>query len=101
MNRTSPLRINTFGHAGDGNIHVSFLSQTGSDEEMRLIEEGIEVVLKKVIEFGGTLTGEHGIGTAKNRYLHLEWDPSTLDFMKQIKSVFDPENLLNPGKVFE
>ncbi len=100
MNRTSPLRINTFGHAGDGNIHVSFLSQTGSDEEMRLIEEGIETVLRKVIALGGTLTGEHGIGTAKSRYMHLEWDQPTLDFMKGIKEVFDPQGLLNPGKVF-
>ncbi len=100
MNRSSPLRINTFGHAGDGNIHVSFLSQTGSEEETRMIEEGIETVLRKVTQLGGTLTGEHGIGLAKNRYLHLEFDATTLDYMKRIKNEFDPENLLNPGKIF-
>jgi len=100
MNRTSPLRINTFGHAGDGNIHVSFLSMTGTDEELRLIEQGIETVLNKVIELGGTLTGEHGIGLAKSNYLHLEFDPATLDNMKRIKQVFDPDNILNPGKIF-
>ncbi len=100
MNRTGPLRINTFGHAGDGNIHVSFLSMTGTDEELRLIEEGIEKVLKKVIELGGTLTGEHGIGLAKNKYLGLEFDAFTLDYMKRLKQVFDPDNILNPGKIF-
>lgn len=101
MNRTSPLRINTFGHAGDGNIHISFLSMTGTEEELRLIEQGIETVLNKVIELGGTLTGEHGIGLAKSRYLGLEFDPATLDFVKRIKQIFDPDNVLNPGKIFE
>jgi glycolate oxidase len=100
MNRSSPLRINTFGHAGDGNIHVSFLSMTGTDEEMKLIKEGIETVLKKVVELGGTLTGEHGIGLAKRDYLHLEFDPVTLSYMKKIKQLFDPDNILNPGKIF-
>lgn len=100
MNRTGPLRINTFGHAGDGNIHVSFLSMTGTDEELRLINEGIEKVLKKVIALGGTLTGEHGIGLAKNKYLGLEFDAATLDYMKRLKQVFDPDNILNPGKIF-
>jgi glycolate oxidase len=101
MNRTSPLRINTFGHAGDGNIHVSFLSMCGTEEELRLIKAGIETMLKKVIELGGTLTGEHGIGLAKRNYLHLEFDPATLDFMKRIKQIFDPENIMNPAKIFE
>ncbi|MFQ6009080.1 MAG: FAD-binding oxidoreductase [Candidatus Zixiibacteriota bacterium] len=101
MNRTSPLRINTFGHAGDGNIHVSFLSMSGTDEELHLIEEGVERVLKKVIELGGTLTGEHGIGLAKRNYLNLEFDPATLDYLKRIKYIFDPCNVLNPGKIFE
>ena len=101
MNRSGPLRINTFGHAGDGNIHVSFLSMIDTPEEQRLIEKGIETVLKKVIELGGTLTGEHGIGLAKNKYLTLEFDPATIDYMKRLKQVFDPDNILNPGKIFK
>ncbi len=101
INRISPLRINTFGHAGDGNIHISFLSMTGTDEELRMIDQGIETVLKKVIELGGTLTGEHGIGLAKSNYLHLEFDPTTLDYMKRLKQLFDPDNILNPGKIFK
>ena len=100
MNASSPLRIHSFGHAGDGNLHVNFLSSTASTDESRLIEAGIETVLKKAIELGGTLTGEHGIGTAKRDYLHLEFDPATLKAMKAIKKVFDPSGLLNPGKIF-
>ncbi len=100
MNRTSPLRINSFGHAGDGNIHVSFLSMTGTEEEKRLIKEGIVSLLEKTVALGGTLTGEHGIGTAKRDYLHLEFDPPTLDIMQRIKDVFDPAGILNPDKIF-
>ncbi|HWR81748.1 MAG TPA: FAD-linked oxidase C-terminal domain-containing protein [Candidatus Deferrimicrobium sp.] len=100
MNRRGPLRVNSFGHAGDSNIHVSFLSMTGSDEELRLIEAGIETMLKKVIELGGTLTGEHGIGLAKSKYLDLEFDAATLDYMKRVKQAFDPDYIMNPGKIF-
>ena len=100
MNARSPLRIHSFGHAGDGNLHVNFLSSSGSTEETTLIEKGIETVLKKALELGGTLSGEHGIGTAKRDYLHLEFDPPTLHAMKAFKIVFDPLGLLNPGKIF-
>lgn len=101
MNLNSPLRINSFGHAGDGNLHVNFLSMTGSDSDSRMIEAAIEQLMKKAIELGGTLSGEHGIGLAKRRYLPLEFDAATLDYMRQIKSVFDPDGLFNPGKIFE
>jgi glycolate oxidase len=100
MNASSPLRIHSFGHAGDGNLHVNFLSSTGSAEESALIEKGIETVLKKAVDLGGTLSGEHGIGTAKRDYLHLEFDTPTLDAMKAFKTIFDPTGLLNPGKIF-
>lgn len=100
MNLNSPLRINSFGHAGDGNLHVNFLSMTGSEEDIGLMEAAIEQLMKKAIELGGTLSGEHGIGLAKRRYLPLEFDSATLDYMRQIKSVFDPDGLFNPGKIF-
>jgi glycolate oxidase len=99
MNSASRLRINAFGHAGDGNLHVNFLSATGSEEDERLIEDGILELMKKTIELGGTLTGEHGIGLAKRQYLPLEFDPATLSAMKQFKQIFDPNNILNPGKL--
>ncbi len=100
LNGASPLRINSYGHAGDGNLHVNFMSHTGSDDDHERMEREIETVLKKAIELGGTLSGEHGIGTAKRRFLHLEFDPSTLAAMKAVKEVFDPSGQLNPDKIF-
>jgi glycolate oxidase subunit GlcD len=100
MNKDSGLRINSFGHAGDGNLHVNFLGMTGDSKEMNEIEKLIVILLKKTIELGGTLTGEHGIGLAKKKYLYLEFDKSTLDYMYKFKSIFDPNNLLNPDKIF-
>ncbi len=100
LNSNSPLRINAFGHAGDGNLHVNFLSVSGDPDDNRLIESGIEQLLKKTVELGGTLSGEHGIGLAKRRFLGLEFDPATMAYMKGIKAVFDPAGLLNPGKIF-
>lgn len=66
-----------------------------------MIKEGIRKLFDKTLELGGTISGEHGIGLTKRKYLHLEYDENTLDYMKRIKYGFDPDNLLNPGKVFE
>lgn len=99
MNASSSLRINAFGHAGDGNLHVNFLSAIGSSEDEKLIEEGILSLMKKTVELGGTLTGEHGIGLAKRAYLPLEFDPPTVRAMRAIKQIFDPTGILNPGKL--
>jgi len=100
MNRNSPLRINTFGHAGDGNLHVNFISMTGTPDDLKMMEIEIERLLKKAVALGGTLTGEHGIGLAKREFLSLEFNLATLAFMRELKYLFDPENLLNPGKIF-
>jgi len=100
LNQSSPLRINSFGHAGDGNLHVNFLSMTGEDRDYQIMEQYIAMLLKKAIELGGTLSGEHGIGLAKRRFLSLEFDESTLALMKSLKAVFDPDFLMNPGKIF-
>jgi len=100
LNQRGNLRVNAFGHAGDGNLHVSFLSVTGDEDEKTRMEAVIEELLRKTIELGGTLSGEHGIGLAKRKYLHLEFDPQTLNAMKAIKDIFDPDRLLNPDKIF-
>jgi len=99
-NARGPLRVNAFGHAGDGNLHVSFLSLTGDPNEKKLIHEGVERLFRKTLELGGTLSGEHGIGRHKALYLPWEFDPPTLAVMKAVKNIFDPTNLLNPGKIF-
>jgi glycolate oxidase subunit GlcD len=100
LNASSPLRINSFGHVGDGNLHVYFISESGSQEDLHLIADGIRVLMEETVRMGGTLTGEHGIGLAKREFLGLEFDPPTLDAMRAVKEVFDPRGLLNPDKLF-
>ncbi len=100
LNEEYPIRINSYGHAGDGNLHVNFLVSQNDENYVNLISKGTQRLFEKTLELGGTLTGEHGIGLTKKDYLHLEFDPQTLAAMKDIKAVFDPENLLNPGKMF-
>jgi glycolate oxidase len=93
------LKIPTVGHAGDGNLHpvVSF---DGTDpDQVRRVEEASEELFKKVVELGGTLTGEHGIGLAKIPFMHLEHDETSMDVMRSLKRLFDPNNILNPGKM--
>ncbi|HOP07173.1 MAG TPA: FAD-linked oxidase C-terminal domain-containing protein [candidate division Zixibacteria bacterium] len=99
-NAAGPLRINAFGHAGDGNLHVSFLSMTGSNEEIALIAAARERLYRKTIELGGTLSGEHGIGSHKGVYLPWEFDAVTLGAMRSLKDLFDPTLQINPGKIF-
>lgn len=100
LNRRSSLRINSFGHAGDGNLHVNFLSMTGSEADLAEIESGVRELMTETIRLGGTLTGEHGIGLAKKEFLGLEFDPPTLAAMRALKTLFDPANRCNPGKLF-
>lgn len=99
-NAVSPLRINSFGHAGDGNLHVYFVSADGSESDRALIDREIDLLMRKTIELGGTITGEHGVGLAKRGFLALEFDRVTLGVMRAIKDVLDPLNLLNPDKLF-
>ena len=100
LNSGSSLRINSFGHAGDGNLHVNFMADSDDPQTRELIEVELRKLLEKTIELGGSLTGEHGIGLAKRDYLGLEFDKPTLESMKWLKDIFDPEALLNPGKIF-
>jgi glycolate oxidase subunit GlcD len=100
LGRKLSVRVNCYGHAGDGNLHVNFLGMTGSEQEEKEIEEGIEALFHKTLELGGTLSGEHGIGITKKDYLHQEFDESTLRFMKRLEKRLNPDSLLNPGKIF-
>ncbi len=94
------IPIVNFGHAGDGNIHVNIMinkKQPGDEEKA---EKAIEEVFKGALELGGTMSGEHGVGIAKAAYIPLEISPQTAFYMKTIKQALDPNNILNPGKIF-
>jgi glycolate oxidase len=94
------LPIVSFGHAGDGNIHVNVMyDQKQAGQEARA-HQAVEEIFKAVLELGGSLSGEHGIGLAKASYLSWELDSVSLMVMKKIKNLFDPNRILNPGKIF-
>lgn len=93
------LRIPTVGHAGDGNLHPT-ISYDGTDpEEVERVEKASAEIFQKVIELDGTLTGEHGVGLAKAPYMCMEHDEVAMDMMRALKKFFDPNNILNPGKM--
>ena len=96
--RSFGMKIYSFGHAGDGNIHLNITAE--SRELTGQIEQGIEAVLKLVLAMGGTISGEHGIGFVKKHLLPLELSPENIRLQKGIKRIFDPNLILNPGKVF-
>lgn len=92
------VRTLTYGHAGDGNLHCNFL--WNEDHEVPAVERAIEMLFERVIALRGTLSGEHGIGVLKAPYLPLEQSPELIALQKDLKRVFDPAGLLNPGKIF-
>ena len=90
-----------FGHLGDGNLHVNILKENISDEVWETkIPEGIGEIFRLTTSLGGTLSGEHGIGIAKKPYMHYAMSAVNLQLMRGIKNVFDPNGILNPGKIF-
>ncbi len=93
------VKIYSFGHAGDGNIHLNMTA--GKQNNPETTERGIEAVLARVISMGGTISGEHGIGAAKKRYMRMELSAESLRIQKEIKRLFDPRLILNPGKLFD
>ena len=94
------LPIVSFGHAGNGNLHVNLMVHPDDGDEMKRAHACLQEVFAKVLGLGGTLSGEHGIGTEKRAWLPREIDPPTLAMMRAIKARFDPDQLLNPGKIF-
>jgi glycolate oxidase len=88
----------TYGHAGDGNLHVNFLWSDPDDEPR--VQRAIEALFREVVQLGGTLSGEHGIGVLKAPYLGIEQSPALIGFQQRIKATFDPQGILNPGKIF-
>ncbi len=94
------IKIVNFGHAGNGNIHVNLLINPDDKDEMERAEKCLDKVFDLVLGLKGTLSGEHGIGYEKKKFVPREINPDTLEIMKKIKAVFDPNDILNPGKVF-
>jgi glycolate oxidase len=92
--------VANFGHAGDGNIHVNFICDRDNPEEIARARECVKETFALSVELGGSISGEHGIGYVKAAYLDMAVDESTLAVMKSIKRVFDPNGILNPGKMF-
>lgn len=94
------LNICTFGHAGDGNLHPTCPTDARDQDEMKRVEKAFEEIFEKAIELGGTITGEHGVGVMKAPYLELKLGSEGIAAMQAVKHALDPNNIMNPGKVF-
>ena len=95
------LRIGTFGHMGDGNLHPTFLTDERNADEMARVEKAMHEIFDYALELGGTITGEHGVGLAKKAFLPAAIGGASLALMKQLKHALDPHGILNPGKIFD
>ncbi len=95
------LQIGTFGHMGDGNLHPTFLTDERDTGEMDRVHRALDAIVKRTLELGGTITGEHGVGLAKKSWLRLQMGDASHALMKQVKRAIDPHGLLNPGKMFD
>ncbi|GGD85626.1 FAD-binding oxidoreductase [Paenibacillus nasutitermitis] len=94
------VQICTFGHAGDGNLHPTATTDARDQEEVHRVEAAFEDIFEAAIRLGGTITGEHGVGLVKAPFLEWKVGPAGISVMQGIKQAFDPEGLLNPGKIF-
>lgn len=95
------LRIGTFGHMGDGNLHPTFLTDERNHEEMHRVETAFKEIFAEAIRLGGTITGEHGIGMAKKSFLPSFAGDAQMRVLRELRKVLDPQGILNPGKMFD
>ncbi len=89
--------VSTYGHAGDGNLHTNVLY--ARDDQKPAVDACVEELVRLALELGGTITGEHGVGLAKRAFLPWEQGPALLDLQRRLKAAFDPDGILNPGKI--
>lgn len=90
-----------YGHAGDGNLHINIVKGNMSDENWKTeVPKGIREIFELTVSLKGTLSGEHGIGFVQRNYMDIAFNPIQMNLMKGIKNLFDPNNILNPGKIF-
>lgn len=95
------LKVGTFGHMGDGNLHPTFLTNERNEEEMHRVELAMHEIFDAALELGGTITGEHGVGLAKKGFLKKAVGDLNLEVMRTLRRTFDPQGILNPGKIFD
>jgi glycolate oxidase len=100
LSEESEIKIVNFGHAGDGNIHVNIMVDRTDKEEYEKGVNLVEQIFKDTLSLGGTISGEHGVGLTKAGYIGIEISRKEIEIMESIKKVFDPKNILNPGKIF-
>lgn len=101
LSRRSGFLIPTFGHAGDGNLHVNVMLPDDEEQTRRRGAATVREIFEHAVALGGTISGEHGVGYAKASYFDLAIDPPTMALMRTIKQALDPNGILNPGKLFE
>lgn len=94
------IHLVVFGHVGDGNLHPNIIADKSDKEEMARVEKAVAEIFEAAVQLGGTLSGEHGIGLMKAPFMEMELGAAGLDMMKRIKQVWDPNNIMNPGKIF-
>ena len=97
---TKTVKVATFGHAGDGNLHVTIQYRKRNFAELEEANELLGDIYRKAIEMGGKLTGEHGVGITAKDYMKIQMSPAEIALMNRIKYAFDPKGILNPGKIF-
>jgi FAD/FMN-containing dehydrogenase len=100
IGRRHGLPACSWGHAGDGNLHSTFLVSPESADELERASKAAEELFALAAELGGSISGEHGVGVVKRHHLDKQWAPREIELMLGIKEIFDPKRLLNPGKKF-
>ncbi len=99
--RRAGLEVTVIGHAGDGNLHPSVMTDARDPAHYQKAQRAVEEIIEAAVEFGGVLSGEHGIGLEKQKFMRRTQDPIFIELMKKIKGIFDPNGILNPGKIWE
>ena len=100
LGKRRDVRVVSFGHSGDGNLHINFMTSWKRPDEVSRVKLAVEDLFREAVRMGGTLSGEHGIGMMKRPYLGIALDKATIEFEKKVKRALDPVNVFNPGKIF-
>lgn len=100
ITKETGIKIVSFGHAGEGNLHVNVMTNINDRDEYKRAQDAVDKIFNATLKLNGSITGEHGVGITKSRYLKMEMGDKAVEIMRGIKRQFDPENILNPGKIF-